>query len=326
MDLRLAVAAAAIGMAHVPALAQNMGQAPVAAQGEVMSCSELQHLRSDQRRWDQIARSTVKTDKGWVLRSKRLGMLDRQEKLIETAEYGRKFAVTAELGFHIGAVLSVENENPRRNQLEKLTYYHRWVSARPYAYESAAASCSKEDVRRAESGATNTFALRLDKPEDTENQYAFVAYDNRKNILFTATFEVAPRRAVGTPSAKSESPEGKASDAEENAAALRVAYSTLLLLERCSEQYVSGAPLSVSRDRVARIEKSAAAMGIDVRAAKAKAQQDSKANMDMFDMFEALGAMNYQQRDSLKQFCAVQGTTLLDVSKHFAELDRAAGR
>jgi len=100
-------------------------------------------------------------------------------------------------------------------------------------------------------------------------------------------------------------------------------YGALALLERCSDQYVNGASLSVSRDRIARIEKSAAAMGIDVRAAKNKAQQDSKANMDMF---EALGSMNCQQRDSLKQFCALQGMTLLQASKHFAELDRAAGR
>ena len=45
----------------------------------------------------------------------------------------------------------------------------------------------------------------------------------------------------------------------------------------------------------------------------------------MFDTFEALGSMNYQQRDSLKQFCALQGMTLLEASKRFAELDRAAG-
>lgn len=326
MDFRLAVAAAAIGTAHVPAFAQNPTQVPTATQTEVISCSELQHLRSDQRRWHQISRSTVKTGNGWFLRSKRLGMVNQQDKLIETVEQGRKFAVTAEVGFALAAIVSVENEYPRRNQLEKLTYYYRWASAKPHSFENSDSSCSLEKARQAQSGASEIFGLRFEKPEDVSNQYELVAYDNRKNILFTATFEVAPRRAVGTPSAKSESPEGKASDADENAAALRVAYSTLMLLERCSDQYVIGAPISVSRDRVTRIEKSAAALGIDVRAAKARAQVDSKANMDMFDMFEALGSMNYQQRDSLKQFCALQGMTLLEASKHFAELDRAAGR
>lgn len=330
MGLRLAVAAAAIGTVITPAIAQTITERSKPSRVEIMSCEEVLQLRSDRQRWDQMARSVTVTDEGWSLRSRYLGFADRSDKLIEAAQGARTFEARASIGYTIGAAVLVTNVNSDRVKVGKLGFLFRWISEKPMNMEGKRGRCSIERTRQAEANSTEPFAFRFEAPEEIDNQYGLIAYDGRKNILFTATFAVRPGGAAPSgsrqPEAKAAAPESKTSVADENVAALRVAYSTLLLLERCSDQYVSGAPLSVSRDRVARIEKSAAAMGIDVRAAKAKAQQDSKANMDMFDMFEALGAMNYQQRDSLKQFCAVQGMTLLDVSKHFAELDRAAGR
>lgn len=331
MGFRLFAAVSLLATAISPAIAQKPRDRPMPSRADAMNCQELIQIREDRSRWDRLARNTAVTDNGWSLRSKQLGLLDAREKLVESVPNGRIFETQAGANYIIGGAIFVENNSSNSGDVGRLTYYHRWITDKPAKFDGAPNRCSSETLRQVRAGSVDAFGLKLETPEELDNQYAFIAYDGRKNILFTATLTVRPKQESdpglsGQPTTRVAPPESRTSDAGENAAALRVAYQSLMLLERCFEMYANGVPLATSRDRVARIEKSAAAIGIDVRAAKAKAQQDSKANLEMFEMVEALGSLNYRQRDSLKQFCALQGMTLLEASKHFAELDRAAGR
>lgn len=331
MGFRLVAAVSLLATAISPAMAQKYRERPMPPRTDVMNCQELIQIIEDRSRWDRLARNTAVTDNGWSLRSKRLGLLDAREKLVESVPNGRMFETQARANYIIGGAIFVENNSSNSEDVGRLTYYQRWITDKPAKFDGAHNRCSSETLRQVRAGSVDAFGLKLDAPEELDNRYAFIAYDGRKNILFTATLTVRPKQESDPgpseqPTTRVAPPESRTSDADENAAALRVAYQNLMLLERCFEMYASGVPLATSRDRVARIEKSAAALGIDVRAAKAKAQQDSKANLEMFDMVEALGPLNYRQRDSLKQFCALQGMALLEASKHFAELDRAAGR
>jgi hypothetical protein len=279
-----------------------------------LSCDELVRLVDDPSALQKATNSSATRAFGWRLVLIKLATIDGQDRIVDETLTPR---LEARRGVqpHIGGLVRIEYEartyNPKVNLPAR--YIVRWVSSRPVVFNGQLSRCSPESIRKTEISHTDPFAIRTDDVSNAPADYTLILQDGRRNILLTAVI------SFGQPAAT-------ASDPDEHAAVLRAAYKSQMVLDRCNSLNVAGASPSANRDRISRMEQSAAAIGINVRAAKLTAQQESKSGMEMFDMFELMGSMNYQQRDSLRQFCALQGLELLGASKHFTELDRAAGR
>jgi hypothetical protein len=328
MVVRFVVAAFALA-AVTPVYAQR-STTPNPPKTEVMSCDELLKLRDDRRRWDQVSQVNSFTDMGWAFRLRRIVALDETEKETTSGTVG-SLAVAADLRHTIGAVIVPRNSLVVPYGVLPMKFSIRWIAAKPVPFAEKAVRCSPEETRTAENGKDAVFGIQLSATSFIDNDYALIGYDDRQNVLFTALFEVRPRVGQSPPRPAQSAPKVAAtapqvSDASENSAALSIAYKRALLIEKCSELGAHGQPLSRVRELISQIETTAGSLKIDTKAARQKAQSDIKSDLEMFDMIAAMGAMNFQQRSSLTQFCAMANMELLDVSKHFAGIERTIPR
>lgn len=317
--------AAAFGTLWLAVAATN-AQAPpdpTTSPKPIIACEELIKIREDRGRWTQVSQTQGLTHNGMAVIPRMLAIADKDDNLVQTTEK-RTLEAEAEPGYYIGAFMVGRSIRDPLASPAPVRYYTRWMSSKLTAFQTQE-QCSNEETFLVHANREKRNGLTLVTPRSLDDTYTLIAYDDRKTILFTAEFKVRPRPAR-TPTPANPESKPQQADAENDADALRAAYQASLTLDRCSDYRMADSSRAEVQNRLARIEKSARAMNLDLSSVRELAKREAKSALEIFEMIGLMGSLNYEQRKSLQQFCSLQGMELFAASKHFSELDRAAGR